>query len=87
MRRKELKDGYYFECDCARCKDDAEEQKMLAAACPTADCSEPIFVDTMDKCPECEAEITEEHKELYRECTEQTIAQLGEMCSFACKSL
>ena len=85
MRRQELKTGYYFDCDCPKCLDEEEELKMLAAACPNPECDASILCATMTKCPECEADITDEHKQLYNDVTEQTIAQLGEMCSFACK--
>jgi SET and MYND domain-containing protein len=41
-RRKELKDRYYFDCDCPRCKSDDIDRYHYAAKCPS--CQNPIIV-------------------------------------------
>lgn len=58
---------------------------MLAAACTTSSCNGKIFFDEHQNCPECDAEITETHKKLFEECTENTVAKLEEMSQKVCK--
>lgn len=40
-RKKELKDRYYFDCDCPRCKNDDIDCYHYAAKCPT--CQKPVI--------------------------------------------
>lgn len=39
-RRKELKDRYYFDCDCRRCHTDDVDRHHYASKCPS--CNDPI---------------------------------------------
>lgn len=41
-RKKELKERYYFDCDCPRCQSDTIDQYHYAAKCPS--CQSPITV-------------------------------------------
>lgn len=83
-RRAELKNSYYFDCDCERCKDETLEPKMLAGACPKAECDNPITA-AMEKCPSCYALIPEEYWETFNDVMEMTIEKLQEMRETRCK--
>lgn len=41
-RMKELKNRYYFDCDCSRCHSDTINRYHYAAKCPS--CRNPIYV-------------------------------------------
>lgn len=41
-RKKELKERYYFDCDCFRCQSDTVDRYHYAAKCPT--CQNPIVL-------------------------------------------
>ena len=83
-RRAELKSSYYFDCDCERCKDETLEPKMLAAACPKAECDNPIIAG-VEKCQSCYALISEEYWENFNEVMEMTKEKLQEMRETRCK--
>ncbi|XP_046437813.1 histone-lysine N-methyltransferase SMYD3-like [Daphnia pulex] len=50
-RKKELKDRYYFDCDCPRCKNDDIDCYHYAAKCPT--CQKPVIAKKGEQFPPC----------------------------------
>lgn len=86
-RKKDLRESYYFECDCERCADKKTYENMKAAACPKEGCDAAIFVDEHFQCPKCDTAIPEDFKQLFRDVTEATISALDEMRDTSCEYL
>ena len=70
--------GYYFDCDCEKCKDESVRAKMTSMACPKADCDSFIALDD-EKCTKCRTEIEEENRRNFDEISDMTKAMLEEM--------
>ena len=75
MRRKELREQYYFTCDCDRCQGDYEQGKeqfkLNCAKCP--DCNGPVAVKGDKTCGKCGREMTKKETRRFRELKEEVI--------------
>ncbi|VDM66872.1 unnamed protein product, partial [Strongylus vulgaris] len=57
VRRKDLKARWYFDCECSRCVDPADDM-LTAIKCSTPGCSEPLIITETSEpcyiaCPKC----------------------------------
>lgn len=81
IRRKELKENYYFLCTCSRCVDTEELSLMTSACCPNKKCDK-AFVPSSDmikECPKCDEAITIDFINKFETVMNFTIEQLEEM--------
>ncbi|XP_055700421.1 histone-lysine N-methyltransferase SMYD3 isoform X2 [Phlebotomus papatasi] len=81
-RRAELKANYYFLCTCSRCIDPEESEKMEAAACPSTNCDQPIFLrenEDGQSCGKCGTRVPGKFIEEFHEVTNFTKMQLASM--------
>lgn len=86
-RRMELQKNYFFLCDCVRCLNPIESVESNAAACPNSKCNEYLDLRHLtDACPKCNARITDEYVDRFREVVEFTRMHLDKMKDIACKS-
>lgn len=84
IRRHELKQTYYFLCECSRCLDKQEPIEMNAAACSNAKCSG--LVNLMDcspsanvQCAKCLVTIPRSHIESFKDVMAATRMHLDKM--------
>uniref|UniRef100_A0A6A7GA76 Histone-lysine N-methyltransferase ASHR1 n=1 Tax=Hirondellea gigas TaxID=1518452 RepID=A0A6A7GA76_9CRUS len=63
IRRAELRKGYFFECECPRCSNDADELDAVweTLRCPSGNCSAviPSTYDLDGLCPTCGTDLSE----------------------------
>ena len=88
VRREQLAERYYFHCACERCRDEQEQKRMNAAACPNTACHEPLdFSDSeqLNRCPACGTAVTHSDREAFAEISSFTRDHLAQMKSVACK--
>lgn len=89
QRQKALQDTYFFQCKCTRCLDSKEDAEMNAAACPNANCSEPLDLrpasTPLAKCTCCGTPVTREHVKQFLEIQEITQNSIAEMQRIACE--
>ncbi|KJH51841.1 MYND finger [Dictyocaulus viviparus] len=57
VRRRDLKARWYFDCECSRCTDPADDM-LTAIRCTTSGCEEPLIISEVDEssdieCPRC----------------------------------
>ncbi|XP_015599197.1 histone-lysine N-methyltransferase SMYD3 isoform X2 [Cephus cinctus] len=79
-RRAELKDSYYFWCNCQRCLQ--PEPFVAAATCPHRNCTNPCSPD-IRVCSDCGQEFPHGFKEKFDQVTEFTAHHLQNMKSMA----
>lgn len=80
LRREQLRNRYYFECGCERCRDEQEQKVMNAGACSNTQCDEAIVMTAkQDRCPGCSTAIKQNEREKFREITAFTMTQLEQM--------
>ncbi|KAI4503916.1 hypothetical protein M0802_001319 [Mischocyttarus mexicanus] len=79
-RCEELKNSYYFLCDCQRCKQ--PEPMAGAAACPKSSCTYPNSSDATE-CKECNTKFPQNFKETFDEVTEFSAHHLQNMKNMA----
>ncbi|XP_043491956.1 histone-lysine N-methyltransferase SMYD3 isoform X2 [Polistes fuscatus] len=79
-RREELKNSYYFLCDCQRCIQ--PEPTARAAACPKTSCTYPNPSDATE-CKKCNEKFPPNFKETFDEVTEFSAHHLQDMKNMA----
>ncbi|XP_014611358.1 PREDICTED: histone-lysine N-methyltransferase SMYD3 isoform X1 [Polistes canadensis] len=79
-RREELKNSYYFLCDCQRCIQ--PEPTARAAACPKISCTYPNSSDATE-CKKCNEKFPPNFKETFDEVTEFSAHHLQDMKNMA----
>ncbi|XP_076232272.1 SET and MYND domain containing, class 3 isoform X3 [Calliopsis andreniformis] len=72
-RRAELKNSYYFWCDCKKCEQ--PESMAEAAACPNKSCTHPC-TSHINVCPKCNTKFPENFKEIFDEVSDFTAHHL-----------
>ncbi|XP_041776485.1 histone-lysine N-methyltransferase SMYD3 isoform X1 [Anopheles merus] len=89
VRREQLAERYYFHCACERCRDEQEQKRMNAAACPNTTCHEPLdFSDSeLNRCPACGTAVTHSDREAFAEISSFTRDHLAQMKSVASTDL
>ncbi|KAG8238712.1 hypothetical protein J437_LFUL015270 [Ladona fulva] len=95
-RREELKNAYYFWCDCVRCVIDKEMEAYFdeeafssSLACPHFGCGTAIILQrknktNIDPCKTCGYILSEDEMKNYRETEELTLEKMQSMGSTAC---
>ncbi|XP_075155456.1 SET and MYND domain containing, class 3 isoform X1 [Haematobia irritans] len=82
IRRRQLKDNYYFLCTCSKCIDPQETLEMEAACCPNRKCK--AYVDiSLNNCPSCDAGINPRYRKGFLEAMELSKHQLNNMKDIA----
>lgn len=95
IRRHELKQTYYFLCECVRCLDKQEPIEMNAAACSNAKCSGLVNLLNCSpsanvQCAKCSVTIPRSHIESFKEVMAATRMHLDKMklssmvCEYKC---
>ncbi len=70
-RRKDLKEQYYFDCECEECEDDNSASEALKIACMRCpNCSEGVSVkesskDVKVECQHCDQAVSDDHVRSY----------------------
>uniref|UniRef100_A0A182Y0G1 MYND-type domain-containing protein n=1 Tax=Anopheles stephensi TaxID=30069 RepID=A0A182Y0G1_ANOST len=85
VRREQLSERYYFDCDCDRCRDEQEQRRMNAAACPNRNCQEPVDMNDseLEHCPLCGTSITNSDRDTFTEISSFTRDHLAQMKNVA----
>ncbi|XP_052899084.1 histone-lysine N-methyltransferase SMYD3 isoform X2 [Anopheles moucheti] len=86
VRREQLAERYYFRCECERCRDEQEQKRMNAAACPNKNCEEPLDMhgsELKQQCPVCGTSVTPFDRETFNEISNFTRDHLAQMKSVA----
>ncbi|KAH8286761.1 hypothetical protein KR018_005133, partial [Drosophila ironensis] len=78
LRRQDLKDNYYFLCNCVKCKNPTEAREMNAALCPNSNCATGINIE-LNNCHRCGAGITPKMRNIFNEVTALTRISLDSM--------
>uniref|UniRef100_A0A182PMG0 MYND-type domain-containing protein n=1 Tax=Anopheles epiroticus TaxID=199890 RepID=A0A182PMG0_9DIPT len=85
VRRDQLAERYYFDCACERCRDEQEQKRMNAAACPNKSCYEPLDMNDpqLERCPTCGSVVTHSDRETFNEISSFTRDHLAQMKNVA----
>ncbi|XP_035905515.1 histone-lysine N-methyltransferase SMYD3 isoform X2 [Anopheles stephensi] len=85
VRREQLSERYYFDCDCDRCRDEQEQRRMNAAACPNRNCQESVDMNDseLEHCPLCGTSITNSDRDTFTEISSFTRDHLAQMKNVA----
>lgn len=78
-RREELRNTYYFTCECEKCK----EPSKFATAAVCSSCLKYCDVDD-ESCLNCGKKITLDFREKFKEVSEFTANHLNTMKNVAC---
>lgn len=84
VRRHDLKQSYYFLCECARCLDKQEPIEMNAAACSNTKCNGLVNLlnqspNSNVQCAKCTVTIPRGHIESFKEVMTTTRMHLDKM--------
>ncbi|XP_008559896.1 uncharacterized protein LOC103580056 [Microplitis demolitor] len=79
-RREELKQSYFFLCECERCN--SPETIEIAAACPNKKCTNPCL-PSLNECNKCGEKLTDDFIDKFNKVCELSLYQLDKMQSMA----
>lgn len=90
QRKRQLRETYYFDCQCPRCLEPTEELRMNAAACPNSQCAAALdlrssVLEPIEMCTDCGSSVSADYVRRFREILELTKSSIAEMKHTACE--
>lgn len=82
--QEELKNTYYFLCQCKRCIDHSFLELTNSSVCPNKKCDEPLNLTNNITCSKCKSTATESFVEQFKRIVELSETAISEMKSIAC---